>query len=144
MLVASVAITEGKHRHHQHDGVGKFAEHHDRVPFGRPVDHRRRTGHRHADEREQGHGGRQAQGLAQHLVALRIGVAAEVGDVQRQRGPEAHVRRQGREEERPELPRLAARRQRIPTAWPASAQTRPPRNTPTPTAPAPARSTAGP
>ena len=52
------------------------------------------------------HRRRQAERLAEHLVALRAGVAAEVRDVQRQRRPEADVAGERREEEAPELARL--------------------------------------
>src|SRR5207249_4688158 len=54
------------------------------------------------------HGGRQTQRLTDHLVALRIGVARKVGNVERERGPEADICGERREEETPELARLFA------------------------------------
>ncbi len=104
---------ERDQRHDQHDRVLEQRDQEHRVPellllFGRQVGVDDEGGRRdgHADEREQAHRRRQAQRLAERLVALRVGVAAEVGDVQRQRRPEADVGRQGREEEGPELARL--------------------------------------
>ena len=68
-------------------------------------DRRGRDGH--ADEGIQGHGRGQAERLAEHLVALRVGVTGEVGNVERQRGPEADHRGRAREEKRPELAGLS-------------------------------------
>src|SRR5437764_15304175 len=56
----------------------------------------------YADEGIQCHRRRQTQSLAQYLVALRVGIAREVGNVERQGRPVADVRGQGREEKRPE------------------------------------------
>ena len=100
MLVASVARQSDSIENDQHNGLRELRQQLDRVPDRLAVDDDRRRGDGHADERVQPHRRRQAERLAEDLVALRVGIAAEVGDVQRQRRPEADVGRQGREEER--------------------------------------------
>src|SRR6476620_49827 len=58
---------------------------------------------RNAYERVERHRQRQTHRLPDDLVALTFGVAGEIGDVERERGPEPDHARQGREEEGPEL-----------------------------------------
>ena len=113
MFVASVAMQSDEHRHDQHDRILELARAERPGPKDSSwsvgqvlVDHERGRRDGDADEREQAHRRRQAERLAEHLVALRAGVAAEVGNVERQRGPEADVGGERREEERPELARL--------------------------------------
>ncbi len=95
---------QGEQGHDQDHGVGELCHQHHRVPDFLAVndDRRRRDGH--AAEGVQPHGRRQPDSLADDLVALRIGVAAEVRNVERQGRPEPDHRRQGGEEELPKLP----------------------------------------
>ncbi len=79
-----------------------------------PEQHRRGRRHRDADERVERHGYRQSESLPPCLRCLRFGVAREIGNVERQRGPVAHHRRQGRKEHGQELAgrmKLAGRRE---------------------------------
>src|SRR5918993_269798 len=59
-------------------------------------------GHGYADEREERHRRRQAKELAPHLRLLVPRVPGEIRDVQRERGPEAHHRRERGDEHRQE------------------------------------------
>ena len=61
------------------------------------VDDRRRRCHRDADERIERHRQRQAERLADDLIALRARVTREVRDVERERRPEADHAGQRRE-----------------------------------------------
>ena len=63
-----------------------------------------------ADERIERHRNRQAEGLADDLRVLRLGIAGEVGDVQRERCPVANHRRQRRKEE---MEKAAGRMERL-------------------------------
>ena len=83
-----------RHRHRHPAGAGDVPDQADRV--GNRLAHQRSRGggHHHAEGGEQEHGQRQAEDLSEYLVLLAARIAAEVGDVQRQRGPEADHRRQ--------------------------------------------------
>ena len=76
-------------RDHDRDGRMKAAEQLHRIPDGGAVDHDRGRGDRDSDERIQRHRRGQGERLADHLLALIAGEAGEVGDVQRDRGPES-------------------------------------------------------
>src|SRR5207302_1788041 len=60
----------------------------DRIPNGCAKDDQGGGSDGDADEGIKGHGGGEPEGLADHLVALAAGVAGEVGNVQRNGGPE--------------------------------------------------------
>src|SRR5918998_6082859 len=74
----------------------------DRVPDSFPEDHDGRRRDRDPDKRKGRHGERKPEGLPDNLGALGLRVAGEVRDVEGERYPVPHVRRQGREEQRPE------------------------------------------
>ena len=76
-------------------------EHHG-VPDRLAEDHDGRRRHRDADEGEGRHRQREAEGLPEDLRALGFRVAGEVGDVEGERDPVPHVRREAWPEERPE------------------------------------------
>src|SRR5262249_11927723 len=73
-----------------------------RIPYRLTEDDNRRAGHCHPDERERSHRGGQAEDLAERLRTLVSCVPCEVRDVEAQRGPVAHVRRQRGREQLPE------------------------------------------
>src|SRR6516225_10815269 len=64
-------------------------EHDDRVPNRLAVEDCRGRGDGDADERIKRHGSGEAQRLTQHLLPLALGVAGEVRNVERHRGPES-------------------------------------------------------
>ena len=78
-------------------------EQRDRVPDRLAEDHGGRRRHGHADEREQRHRRRQAESLAPDLRLLVAGVARQVGDVERERRPEADHGGERRHEDGQEL-----------------------------------------
>ena len=125
MFVASVAMHSESIATTSTTGFVNFAEHDDRIPDRLAVDDGRRAGDGDADERKQRHRRRQAERLAEHLVALRVGVAAEVGDVERQRGPEADVGRQRRRRRTARTRPPSVRPRRTSTAARASRRSRP-------------------
>nr|GEU28076.1 hypothetical protein [Tanacetum cinerariifolium] len=93
---------------HQHGHAGHAAGQVHGIPDRLAVQDHRGRRHDHGHHRQQRHGHRQAHGLAHDLVALGFGKARKVGNVQCQRGPEAHHGGQRRPEHGPELARLFA------------------------------------
>ena len=102
---------EREHRDDQHDRILETRQHIDRIPDRSSVDDGRRRSDRDADERIERHRQRQAERLADDLVALRFGVAREIGNVQRERRPEADHAGQRREEKVQNLPASAGPRE---------------------------------
>ena len=76
----------------------------DGIPQGLAEDDGGGGSHGDTDEGIQRHGQRQSQGLAEHLVALGNGVAGEVRNIQRQRGPKPDHTGKGWQKEHPKLP----------------------------------------
>ena len=102
-FVARVATQSASMAMTSTTGFLKWVRTIDRVPDGLAVDDGGRAGDRHADEAVEGHRGGEAEGLSQHLIALGAGVAGEVRDVERERGPEADHAGEGGDEEFVEL-----------------------------------------
>ncbi|MNZ57562.1 hypothetical protein D3C78_755440 [compost metagenome] len=87
-----------RHGQRHPDRTLDMADQGHRVGHRHPHQLHRGGGHHHAQGGKQEHGQRQADDLPDNLVLLAFRVAAEVGDVQRQRGPEPDHRGQpGRE-----------------------------------------------
>ena len=74
-----------------------------RVPDRLSEQHHRGGRHRNADERINRHGRRQSQGLPQNLRPLRLGIAREIGNVQRDCRPKSHHPGQDRNEKAQKL-----------------------------------------
>ena len=88
---------QGQQGHHDRRSAHAPGQRH-RIPDRFAIDDHRRRGHGDADKSQQGHWQRQSQRLTDDLVALALGIAGEVRNVQRQRGPEAdHGRQRGPE-----------------------------------------------
>ena len=84
--------------------VVELADQGDRIPDRLAVDLDRGRGHEDGDQREDRHGRRQAEGLADRLLPLALPEPGEVGHVQRERRPEGDHAHQGRREDaEPEL-----------------------------------------
>ena len=90
---------DGDQRDEGDDGLVEAADQRDRVPDGLAEEDDRGGGDGDADEGVERHGGGQAERLAERLCALAVGVAGEVGNIQRDGGPEAdHAGERGDEE----------------------------------------------
>ena len=108
MFVASVAMQSASMATMSTTGLLKCVSTSTGSQIGRAVNDGRGRRDRDADERIQRHRQRQAERLADDLVALRFGVAREIGNVQRERRPKTdHARERGKEIS-PELSGLAA------------------------------------
>src|SRR5204862_6993866 len=94
---------KSKHDQYHHHLIIKSRQHIDGIPDGLPINDGCRRSNCHADERVQGQGQRQTQGLAENLIALRNRIARKVGNIERERGPESDHTGQGGKEKSKEL-----------------------------------------
>ena len=102
-LVLRVAMSSATSAMEATTRLIEVAEQHDGVPDGLAEEHGGGGGDGDADEGVERHGGGQSEGLAPHLRLLRFGVAGEIGDVERDGGPEADHAGEGRDEEAEEF-----------------------------------------
>src|SRR5690242_9999963 len=79
---------QSKHGENHSEWIAEAGEDFDGIPEGFAEDDHGGGSDRDADEGVEGHRGGEAEGLADHLVALAASVAGEVGNVERNRGPE--------------------------------------------------------
>ncbi len=99
---------EGRHEQGDHgeddgEGIAKAREDGDGIPKRLAKNDQGGGSDGDADEGIKRHGGGQAEGLADHLIALAAGVAGKVGNVQRNGGPETDDAGERRNEEAKEF-----------------------------------------
>ena len=90
----------------------KPAEELHRIPDCSSVNYNRRRSHQNSDQRIEGHRGRQAEGLADHLLPLAAREAGKVRNVQRDGRPKTHGRVQRRDQKLQKLGKATETRRR--------------------------------
>src|SRR5947209_4738982 len=95
---------QSEHRDDDGHGIAETRENRDRIPQRLTEDDERGGSDGDADEGVEGHRGGKPESLADDLVALTARVASEIGDVQRDGGPEANYAGERRNEEAEEFP----------------------------------------